>query len=490
VPGATVERLFLDDATLAGESSERPMPTSGAHDLSYVIYTSGSTGRPKGVLVEHRGAVHFLEAVRRELEVSPRDCWLAVSSLSFDVSVMDLFLPLSMGARVALVPREAAVDGARLIEELGRSGATFLQATPTTWRLLIEAGWVGTPGLKMLCGAEVLTGDLAEQLLRRGEALWNLYGPTETTVWASTYRVRQPQRLVPIGRPIGNARFYVLDPAMQPQPPGLPGELYIGGPGVTRGYLNRPELTADHFVAHPFAAAPERVYRTGDLCRLLSDGALEFLGRRDWQLKVRGHRIEAGEVEAALLRHPAVRRAVVVAREDAPGDQRLVGYVVFGDTEVDNAELRAFLRQTLPDYMVPSAIVALPELPQTPSGKLNRAVLPSPAPDGNSPVSAAPRSETEQRLAAIWVQLLRASRVGVHDNFFELGGHSLLAAQLVSRVRAAFGVELPVRTVFDLPTLAQLADGIDTLRFAVDGRFTGQIPGRSQLGEGGEEGEL
>ena len=310
---AQVVCLDTDWARIAQERTEDPLSRVTAQNLAYVIYTSGSTGRPKGVQVVHQGVVNFLETMRQQPGLSSHDTLLAVTTLAFDIAALELFLPLSVGARLVLLSRETTMDGQRLALQLASSGATVMQATPATWRLLLEAGWAGNQQLNILCGGEALPRQLAEQLRDRGSALWNLYGPTETTIWSAVLKVEPGDSPVPIGPPIANTQIYVLDAHLQPMPVGVPGELYIGGAGLARGYLHRPELTAEKFVPHPFSPEPgARLYRTGDLARYRPDGTLEFLGRLDQQVKLRGFRIELGEIEAVLSQHPVVREAVVI----------------------------------------------------------------------------------------------------------------------------------------------------------------------------------
>ncbi|HEX2077234.1 MAG TPA: amino acid adenylation domain-containing protein, partial [Longimicrobium sp.] len=328
LPRTDAAVVTVDRLDLAAERDSAPPIDVDADDLAYVIYTSGSTGRPKGVMVPHRGVANFLASMAREPGIAGEDVLAAVTSLSFDIAVLELLLPLTAGARVVVATRDEAMDAGRLANLLDASGATMMQATPATWRMLLQAGWAGKPDLAILSGGEALAPELARELLPRGRALWNLYGPTETTIWSAVQRVESADS-IHLGRPIANTRLYVLDPALQPCAIGVPGELFIGGDGVVRGYLNRPELTAERFLDDPFSTTPgARMYRTGDLARYRRDGNVEFLGRLDHQVKIRGYRIELGEIEALLLRQPAVREAVVIAREDVPGDKRLVAYVV------------------------------------------------------------------------------------------------------------------------------------------------------------------
>jgi amino acid adenylation domain-containing protein len=452
-------RLDRDAAALAAASAADPVPVGSPEDLAYVIYTSGSTGTPKGVEIPHRALVNLLLAMAGTPGLAAADVLLAVTSPSFDIAALELFLPLTVGARVVIAGSDAVVDGARLGALMDDCEASVVQATPSTWRLLLDSGWRGRSGLRVLSGGEALPAALAARLAATGAEVWNLYGPTETTIWSTLHAIRGDEPVVPIGRPIANTRAYVLDADGQPTPIGVPGELHLGGLGVARGYRDRPELTAERFVADPFAVGGTgRLYRTGDVVRWRADGALQFLGRRDQQVKIRGHRIELGEIEAALLRHPDVREAVVVAREAAPGDHRLVAYVVAAGAAPSAAALRSHLATTLPASMLPAHVVALPALPLTPNGKVDRAALPAPdARAGAAPVSRAPADEVERRLVEIWRETLGVAAVDPGDSFFEIGGHSLLAVELFARIEAAFGRRLPLATLFQAPSLAEQA---------------------------------
>ncbi|MFP5287403.1 MAG: non-ribosomal peptide synthetase, partial [Thermoanaerobaculia bacterium] len=472
LPSHGARSLVLDEVDLSDESAADPMPLAEAENPAYVIYTSGSTGRPKGVVVRQGAVVSFLASMARRPGVGQDDVLLAVTTVSFDIAVLELFLPLSVGGRVELADRETVVDGTRLVQTIERSGATVMQATPATWRLLLETGWQGRPGLKVLCGGEALPPDLARELLGRVGSLWNVYGPTETTVWSSVHAVapEDPEsgRPVPLGGPIANTEVYLLDRferGAEPMPDGIPGELYIGGEDLARGYFGRPDLTAERFVPDPFSGREgARLYRTGDLVRRRPrDGALEFLGRADCPVKIRGFRIELGEVETVLSAYPGIRACVAVVREERPGDRRLVAYLV-SDEVLKPRELRAFLVQRLPEYMVPSDFVTLERLPLTPSGKVDRRALPSP--DASARVEdevayVAPRTPVEEALAGIWSEVLGVERVGAGDDFFNLGGHSLSAARVLSRVRSAFGIELPLSLMFDKRTLEGMASSVD-----------------------------
>jgi amino acid adenylation domain-containing protein len=465
------------EADAIGREPAAPSPaTIGPEHPAYLIYTSGSTGRPKGVMVPHRALVNFLDAMRRRPGVGADDVLLAVTTLSFDIAGLELLLPLTAGAQVILASGEEAADGELLADLVARSGATIMQATPSTWRMLLDAGWTGSACLTALCGGEALPAGLASALQSRCAALWNLYGPTETTIWSTVHSVAgagvEPGEAsaadpMPIGRPIDNTQVYVLDHSLEPLPVGVPGELCIGGLGVARGYFGRPGLTAERFVPDPFSTVPgSRLYRTGDRVRWRADGTLLFLGRVDRQVKIRGHRIEPGEIEAALAAHPAVHACAVVVLEDAPGEGRLVGYVVPVEPVAPSTrELRSFLKQRLPEYMVPATFLALAALPLTANGKLDRRSLPRPgtARPELAEQYVAPRTRTEQVMADLWAGVLRVDRIGMEDNFFELGGHSLLATQVVARTRATLGVALPLRAVFEDPTVAGLAARVDQL---------------------------
>ena len=455
--GALVVCLDAEREAIERESpAPFPCPVL-PENLAYVLFTSGSTGRPKGVQVAHGALVNFLASMRREPGFAAGESLLAVTTLSFDIAGLELYLPLLAGGRVVLASRETAAEGRLLAAELQRSGATVLQATPATWRMLLEGGWGGDRRLRALCGGEALPEELAAKLLPRVGSLWNLYGPTETTIWSSVVEVREGEP-VRVGPPLANTRFYVVDRSFQPQPVGVPGELLIGGDSLARGYLGRPEQTAERFVPDPFGGAGERLYRTGDLVRWRSDGRLEFLGRLDHQVKVRGFRIELGEVEAALGAQPGVERAVVVAKGEA-ADKRLVAYVV---GEAEPARLREALQARLPEYMVPSVFVRLESLPLTPNGKVDRKALPEPeAVAAPAAEYVAPRTLAEELLAEIWGEVLKRDPIGAHDNFFDLGGHSLLAMRVVTRVYQAAGVDMPLRTVFEAPTLERFANALE-----------------------------
>jgi amino acid adenylation domain-containing protein len=455
--------LDRDDDGISAETAASLDRLGDEESLAYVIYTSGSTGQPKGVQLPHRAVVNFLLAMAERPGLGAADVVPALTTISFDIAGLEIYLPLAVGGRVEMLSREEAADGRLLAARLAACGATLVQATPATWRLLLDAGWQGIPGLRALCGGEALPRDLAASLLARGVELWNVYGPTETAVWSAVGEVAPGEGTVLLGEPVANTRFYVVDRALQPVPVGVPGELWIAGDGVARGYLERPELTAERFAPDPFAAEPgSRLYRTGDLVRYRLGGALEFLGRIDHQVKIRGYRIELGEIEAALLRHPAVKEAVAAVRDDG-GEKRLVAHLV-ADGESAPGALREHLKLLLPDYMVPAAFVTLESFPLTPSGKVDRKALPAPEITSTPSTYLAPSGPVEELVAAIWAEVLRVERIGVEDNFFDLGGHSLLATQVMSRLRAALGVELPLQRLFETPTVRALIRALEAAR--------------------------
>ncbi|HEV2801337.1 MAG TPA: amino acid adenylation domain-containing protein, partial [Pyrinomonadaceae bacterium] len=476
--------LDSDWMTIAEQPCDDPCVETSGDNLAYIIYTSGSTGQPKGVCITHAAAANHFLNVRRNFALDEHDRMLQFASLSFDVSLEQIFAPLLVGAAVVL--RENETWGRDdFYREARRHGLTVVNFPPAYWREILEgSGTDHREGLAEQLKLIIIGGDaIAPQLIRLWQQspfnqlrLLNAYGPTETIITAtvsdisaSTAAADDPAQTpqVTIGRPLVNRKIHILDRHGSPVPIGVAGELYIGGPLLARGYLNQPELTAERFLPDPFGAVGGRLYRTGDRARFLSDGSIEYLGRVDYQVKVRGFRIELGEVEAALAAHPQVNEAVVVAREDEAGDKRLVAYLVADQattSPVEIGELRAFLKEQLPDYMIPAHYVWLENFPLTPNGKIDRKALP--APDHSESTAAtgylAPRTPVQEILVGIWEEVLKVERIGITDNFFELGGHSLLATQLVSRVREAFGVEVPLRTLFEEPTVTALATAVET----------------------------
>jgi amino acid adenylation domain-containing protein len=462
----TAHKVLVDDerATIEQAGMQTGIRSAaGPLDVAYMIYTSGSTGKPKGVAVQHRALVNLLCAVIAKPGLSPKDVLLAVTTLSFDIAGVELFAPLVAGARIVLVSQAQAADGIALRVLITKSRASVLQATPVTWRMLLDSGWRNTPQLKMLCGGEPLSRELANALLRRGGELWNLYGPTETTIWSSWQQIRRDGIAPSIGRPAANTLFYILDAQLQPVPVGVRGELYIGGDGVAQGYLNSLELNAERFLSNPFANG--RMYRTGDRARWRADGTVELLGRMDTQVKIQGYRLELGEVENVLAACPGVQDGVIAVREDEAGEKILVGYFVPSrDTQSSVDAVRRHLQHLLPDYMVPAHLVTLSELPRTPNGKMDRNALPALgdiAPNIVSNQVPAPveelRDGVEAKLIAIWEKVLGVRPVQRTDNFFDLGGHSSLAAKMLARIEKEFRKQLPPATLFHAPTVAKLA---------------------------------
>ena len=476
-------RFVVSDASVSGEwpflaaqriavdkvaASTAPWtPVGTPDDVCYCIYTSGSTGTPKGVRIPHRTVVNLMSSLRQEPRMHAAMHVLSVTTLSFDIAVSELIAPLTVGARIIVADKAQAADGERLRELIEREGVDFIDGTPSTYRLLVASGWAGNPKLVAICIGEPLPPDLARSLIPIVGELWNAYGPTETTVWSTIQRVTHVDGPIPIGRPIENTQIHIVDDKLRPLPLGAVGELYIAGEGVTLGYLNRPELTEQRFVAPPKGATPQKHpshwYQTGDLGRWRADGILECLGRIDHQVKVRGYRIELGEIEVALGRHAGVTRAAVVTREDQPGDVRIVAYLVANGAPTDDGELRRHLGETLPAYMIPQHFVFLPRLPELHNGKLDRHSLPKPAGVAGERKAerVAPRNEVEAKVLAAMEAVLDLPGMSVLDGFFALGGHSLLAMRLTTRLNAEFGLKLPLRTVFESPTAEALAMVID-----------------------------
>ncbi|WP_394849971.1 amino acid adenylation domain-containing protein [Pendulispora brunnea] len=455
---ATTRARVLD----VNEDAEAPphhaqAPAGGS--LAYVLYTSGSTGRPKGVQVTHEALTNVILSMQDELALTAADRLLAVATLAFDIAALELYVPLMVGARIVLADQATVSDAHRLLQVLETSGITFMQATPSMWRMLIEAGLGAVPELKVLCGGEALSRDLADALRSRaGRGVWNGYGPTEVTIYSTTSEVPAAGPVC-IGHPVANIETYILDERLDPVPVGVPGQLALGGIGLARGYLGRPDLTAERFVPHPFGPPGSRLYLTGDLVRWRRDGGHEFLGRMDSQIKLRGYRIELGEIESVLEQHPAIGEAVAAIRDDR-GEAILCAYFHAKDGAPSPTDLRRFLRRQLPEYMVPAAFVAIEAWPLSPNGKIDRRALPAPRRTGDEN-HMPPETPTEVALAECWRTLLGAERVGRTDDFFDLGGHSLLAVRLVAAIQERFGTTVHLRSLFTAPQLAELAAKID-----------------------------
>ncbi|MDF5712719.1 MAG: amino acid adenylation domain-containing protein [Rhizonema sp. NSF051] len=453
--------VYLDSDWQNSQNVSNPNSNVCSLNLAYTIYTSGSTGRPKGVQIPHGAVVNFLSSMSAQPGILAEDVLVAVTTITFDIAALELFLPLSIGSRLVLTP-DLISDGGQSTVALATSSATVMQGTPATWRALMQAGFLGNPQLKILCGGEALSRELATQLLERADSLWNMYGPTETTIWSAVSQVQAGSGSVSIGEAIANTQFYILDANLQPVPVGVAGEFHIGGDGLARGYLKRPDLTAEKFIPNPFSSLPgSRLYKTGDLVRYLRDGNIEYLGRIDHQVKVRGFRIELGEIEALLSQDATVQQAVVIAKEIAD-DKCLIAYLVPQSNATPSmGELRSFLKQQLPEYMVPSYFVVLDALPLTPNGKVDRKALPDPN-HTTLKVEAyvAPRNEVERSISAVWQEVLNLDKVGIYNNFFELGGHSLLIIQIYSKLNnKLLGInrDISIIDLFKYPTISTLA---------------------------------
>jgi amino acid adenylation domain-containing protein len=487
IPDFVGTRICLDDLPRVRRDNERvsaPERPRRPTDLAYVIYTSGSTGSPKGVEISHRSLMNFLFAMRQQFAVTSADAVLAVTTISFDIAILELLLPLICGGRVVLASREQAADATELISLLDEQRISIMQATPTTWRLMLAAQWTGAAGLKVLCGGEQWSDDLADSLLSRCGSLWNMYGPTETTIWSAARRIQAGDRVL-IGRPIANTQFYVLAPNGDPQPIDMPGELYIGGAGVARGYRGLPDLSAEKFVADPLARyAQDRLYRTGDRVRRLPDGDIEFLGRLDNQVKIRGFRVEPDEIAAVLRSHVGVEDAVVVVHGNG-SDKRLVAYCIGSpDERPKDEDLRSFSRRKLPNYMVPSSFEFLERFSLTPNGKIDRKALERRVPSAGDAgkVSVPPRTDTERTIARTWERFLGVKGLGVSDNFFDLGAHSLMLVQVIFELNSSFGYRLGVSELLENPTVEKLAAILEKQQ-----RGDRRIPGVIQLRQGGAD---
>jgi amino acid adenylation domain-containing protein len=468
------EKLSGLDAEVVIVDHDSPIFDSGDHhdlervgdtgNLAYVIYTSGSTGKPKGVQITHQALVNFLCAMRTEPGIGPNDVLQSLTTVCFDIAALEIFLPLIVGAQVVIQPQRTSLDPLRLLDSVRQHGATIMQATPVTWRMLLDHGWRGDPKVKVLCGGEAMGLDLAEKLVATGCEVWNMYGPTETTIWSSVRNVRSKEDAASIGLPIANTEFLVCSPQLTLQPIGVPGELLIGGDGLARGYLKLDDKTKERFIPHPFEPN-QRLYRTGDLVSRHANGDIHFIGRIDNQVKIRGYRIELGEIETRLSEHSAVKQNVVIVREETPGDKRLVAYLLLERPDAASAEeLRKFLRSSLPEYMVPSAFVFLDEFPLTPNGKVDRKRLPAPRKPERSPTGISrvmTVDQTTAQLVDVFESVIKAPLTSLSDNFFDVGGHSMGALSAVREINLRFGLALPASFIFDFPTVEKLAAAIE-----------------------------
>ncbi|MCI5119714.1 MAG: amino acid adenylation domain-containing protein [Candidatus Electrothrix sp. AUS4] len=469
LPAPDINKILIDTdwASINSQPLHNLNTAISPDNLAYIIYTSGSTGKPKGVQVPHKAVVNFLCSMSRTPGLTAKDTLLAVTTLSFDISVLELFLPLAIGGKTVIASRQTASDGEQLRDLLHTSKATVMQATPTTWYLLMAAGWQGARDFKILCGGELLSREMASKLNQRSQNVWNMYGPTETTVWSTCYKISTEDSRIPIGKPIANTQIYIVNRDNQPNPVGVAGEMLIGGAGVTCGYLNRPDLTGEKFIQNIFnkESSRHKLYKTGDLARYLPDGSIEVLGRMDNQIKLRGYRIELGEIEAVLENHPAVKQAATIVREDDPGDKRLTAYIALNNDETfTERELRQYLRSKLPEYMVPSIFIQIKEMPLTLNGKIDRRALPEPAQkraylaDNFVP----PETETEKNISQLWCEILKIDKVGTQDKFFDIGGNSLLSVRLIDLLEKQTGIALPIVKFYQYPTIETLANYIQS----------------------------
>lgn len=459
--------LLIDKWTGSGYEGSSCEAVENRH-VAYVIFTSGSTGRPKGTVIEHKSAVNMLNSMTTCPKMSSDDVMLAIATVSFDISVFEIFGPLTVGAKLVVMPDRMRADGHELIRLFESCGANIMHCTPSYWKILLYAGWKGGPFVKALTGGEALTGDLAKDILPTCGELWNLYGPTETTVYSLATRIYNSDTIT-IGKPIGNTDIFIVNEKLQLSPIGVTGELLIGGMGLAREYLRRPDLTEDRFISNPYSEDPQsRLYRTGDVCRWKPDGTVECLGRMDNQVKIRGYRIELGDIESAMADHPTVREVVTKVWDDGNGGSRIVAYVVLDDPTIklQYSDMARFLRERLPEYMIPSGIEFLEALPQTPNAKVDRKALSEPVYKVQSQAEGQNVATTywEKKLALIWSEILGVNDPGIHASFFDLGGHSLLAFQVVSRMRSDFDVEVPLRKFFDMSTISGLASHLDELK--------------------------
>jgi surfactin family lipopeptide synthetase A len=454
--------INLDEKwTIINEQNEAaPQANVNSENLAYILYTSGSTGKPNGVMIQHSSIINFLFSMKDNPGISGEDVLFSVTSLSFDISVLEIFLPLISGAKLILADKETTLDSNKMLRKIVEKKSTIMQATPATWKLLLESKWETKLGLKILCGGEPLPLSLAKRLLEKEDELWNLYGPTETTIWSSIKKIEENDEDILIGPPIDNTQFFVLDKNMNVVPSGIPGELYIGGDGLARGYFNNTTLTDERFINNPLGFGSNKIYKTGDQVKLLDNGCLEFLGRLDNQIKIRGYRIELGEIESVISSHPSVKDAVAAVK-DIDSDKKLIAYVIPNNVEVFSDKIvQKYLSQLLPDYMIPTIFVTLSQFPLTPNGKIDRNNLPLPNINfnGNGHSDKSPSNPVEAELIKIWSDVLGITNIGVKDDFFDLGGHSLLAAELFSKINNKFKKELPISILFSSSTIESMAE--------------------------------
>lgn len=465
LPETSAKNIFIEEASAyENESGENTDFNVSPETIAYLIYTSGSTGKPKGVQIQQRALVNFICSMAKKPGITSDDIMLAVTTISFDIAGLEMYLPITYGASIYVASHETSMNPDLLMQRIDDTGATILQATPVTFRMLNSAEWGGSKRLKILCGGEAMPKELAYDLIRKCKELWNMYGPTETTVWSTVEKVEindhDKTGYINLGKPIDNTLIYVLNPEFQPVPIGYPGELFIGGDGLAKGYFNLPEMTKDRFLPDPFSPVKgARMYRTGDLVQQTEEGKLEFLNRVDSQVKIRGFRIELGEIESAITQYPTIDNNVVIVREDTPGDKKLVAYIIKKENqETDISDLRQFLKTKIPDYMVPSSFVFIDQFPLTPNGKIDRKVLPPPQESAaqQSKEYVAPATETEKKLAAIWSEILKIKQIGTDEDFFEIGGHSMIAVTLMVKIEKELGVRLPLAVLFDHGTIHEM----------------------------------
>ncbi|SEN94353.1 amino acid adenylation domain-containing protein [Mucilaginibacter gossypiicola] len=464
---ATELTLETEWTSLSQYSTDTPDVTVTGDDLAYILYTSGSTGMPKGVQISQHSLVNFLYSMQKAPGMTAGDKLLAVTTISFDIAGLELFLPLLSGAQVIIADTATAKDGRALLDIIRAENVTTMQATPYTWRIMLEAGWDASLPVKVICGGEALPKELAERILGKASSLWNVYGPTETTIWSTIKEIRAEDTAITIGRPIDNTSIYILDKNLNPLDTGSVGEIFIGGDGLAAGYLNQPALTAEKFITDPFSNHQgAKMYRTGDLGRFMDNGETECLGRADAQIKIRGYRIETGEIEYHLINKADVKQAVVVAQPDKNGVNKLAAYIVINDNYITGHESalikkwRASLKDSLPDYMVPDDFIVISSIPLTPNGKVDKKALiqnSAVAPTEIVNLYVAPRTDVEKMVADIWSEFLSIENIGVYDNFFELGGHSLIAVQVMTRIEKITGKRLPLAALFENSTVEKLS---------------------------------